>query len=395
MFDFPYRRRIYLDYASTTPVSSASIRAMREAENIIGNPGSIHEEGVLAGMSIQDSRTKIAAELGCKAREVIFTSGITESNNLAILGLFKRIVLGGETPKQTHWITTAIEHASVLACFEHIKEMGGIVSFINPDARGIISADAIKKELRKETACVSIGWANNEIGVVQPLSSIARAIHAHEEKHGTRVVFHSDAGQAPLYLPPQAHTLGVDLFALGGSKIYGPHGAGCLYVNNRAELAPVILGGGQERGLRAGTENVALAAGFARALKEAGRERAKESKRLKKLRDDFAGSMIAQIEGAIVNGSLEHALPHILNISIPNINSEYLLLALDREGIALSTKSSCREGEKASHVVSALGGPPWRAENTLRFSLGTGTAQMDLNRTLKILASIVSTLRLH
>ena len=205
------KRRIYLDYASATPVLAEAVRAMREAEKLTGNPGSIHEEGVRASRSLLNSRARIAGVLGCKPREIIFTSGITESNNLAVMGSFKKMVLGGFTPKYTHWITTSIEHASVLTCFEHIKETGGIVSFVNPDAHGTISAGAIKKELRKETVFVSVGWANNETGVVQPLSEIARTIREHEKTQDSAVIFHSDAGQAPLYLPATAHSLGVDL----------------------------------------------------------------------------------------------------------------------------------------------------------------------------------------
>ncbi|MDO8482138.1 MAG: cysteine desulfurase family protein [bacterium] len=386
------KNRIYLDYASTTPVSSASLRAMREAEKIIGNPSSLHQEGIAANGSLQNSRVKIAAELGCKAREVIFTSGITESNNLAILGLARKIELKGANLSGTHWIVSAIEHVSVLECFADIERRGGKISYADPDSRGIISPESVSNLLRKETVCVSIGWANNEIGVIQPLSSVARVIHEHEERFGSRIILHSDAGQAPLYLSPHVHTLGVDLFSLGSSKIYGPHGVGALYANNRAELAPIILGGGQERGLRAGTENVAFAAGFARALEEAGRKRMKESKRLKIMRDSFMHEIVARIPGAIVNGDTNHMLPHILNISVPDLDAEYLVLALDRAGIALSTKSACNAGETVSHVVALLGGPSWRAKNTLRFSLGRKTTSADLKRTMKVFVATVSNL---
>ncbi len=409
-------RRIYLDYASATPVSPDSVLAMRKAEKLIGNPGSIHEEGVEASRLLEDSRTRIARELGCKAREIIFTSGITESNNLAILGLARKLESGGRILAATHWIASSIEHVSVLDCFSEIERRGGKISFANPDSRGIISADTVAKLLRKDTVCVSTGWANNEIGVVTPLSSIARALHEHEEKNGTRIIFHSDAGQAPLYLSPHVHTLGVDLFSLGASKLYGPHGVGCLFVGGRAEIAPIILGGGQERGLRAGTENVSLAAGFAAALGEAAQERDVETKRIKKMRDDFAREILAHlpampahagqagISGVIVNGDLKHALPHILNISIPNINAEYLLLSLDRAGIALSTKSACKAGEKASHVISALEranrassseafAKEGRTENTLRFSLGKDTTTGGLKKVLNELITAVHSTR--
>ena len=388
------KRRIYLDNASATPILAPALRAMRDAERWVGNPGSIHDEGVRASRSLGSSRARIASELGCKPREIIFTSGITESNNLAILGSFKKMILGGSTAKYTHWVTTSIEHASVLACFEHMKEMGGIVSFVNPDAHGIISADAIQKELRKETVFVSVGWANNEIGVVQPLSEMSRVIHEHEKKHGSTVIFHSDAGQAPLYLSAQAHSLGVDLLSVGSAKLYGPHGIGALFKNDRAELAPIIRGGGQERGLRSGTENVALAAGFAKAFECIARGRAFESKRLSSLRNELAEGLVSQIPGTVVNGDLKRSLPHMLNISVPNIHGEYFMFSLDRALIFVSTKSACVEGaEKESHVVAALGGEHWRAQNSLRFSLGLCTTKRDIHKVIKECRAIATRLQ--
>lgn len=369
---------------------------MRSAEKLVGNPGSIHDEGVRAARSLLNSRAQIAAQLGCKPREIILTSGITESNNLAILGSFKKVVLGGETSKYTHWITTSIEHASVLSCFEHIKELGGMVSFVNPNSHGLISARAIKKELRKETVFVSVGWANNEIGVVQPLSEISRVIREHEKKQDSVVIFHSDAGQAPLYLSAQAHSLGVDLLSVGAAKLYGPHGIGALFRNDRAELAPVILGGGQENGLRSGTENVALVAGFAKAFEGVARERDSESKRLAQLRDQLFSGLVAGIPGLIINGDIKHSLPHMLNISVPKVQGEYFVLSLDMAGIFISTKSACGEGtEKISHVVAALGGEAWRAENSLRFSLGRDTTESGIRRVIKECTAIASRLQPH
>lgn len=381
---------IYLDHASATPIVGQTLRAMRDAEKLVGNPGSIHGEGLRASRSLESSRAQIAAELGCKPREIIFTSGITESNNLAILGSFKKRVLAGTPAKSMHWLTTSIEHASVLACFEHIKELGGIISLVNPDANGIISADAIQRELRAETVFVSVGWANNEIGVIQPLSEMARIIGSHEKKHGSTVIFHSDAGQAPLYLSAQAHSLGVDLLSVGAAKLYGPHGIGALYVGDRGEPAPIILGGGQERGLRSGTENVALVAGFAKAFEYVARERASESKRLTHLRNLLAEGLAA-IPGVVINGDLKRSLPHMLNISVPGISGEYFVLSLDRALIFISTKSACGEGtEKESHVIAALGGESWRAQNSLRFSLGRDTTEADIRRVTKECQAIVA-----
>lgn len=395
-------KRIYLDHASSTPVSPAAIRAMRNAEKLVGNPSSIHAEGVAAKRSLEKSRAAIATELGCKAREIIFTSGITESNSLAILGCARKRELTGAGIAGTHWIVSSIEHASVLECFSEIEYMGGVVSHVNPDARGIITPGAVAHLLRAETVFVSIGWANNEIGVVQPLTAIKRVLREHEEKHGTNIILHTDVGQGLLYRPTQVHTLGVDLLALGGAKIYGPHGISALYVNNRVEISPLVLGGGQERGLRAGTEHVALAAGFAEALAQAARERAAETKRLEKLRVLLVDNLSTGIPGLIVNGDLEHMLPHMLNISIPDIQSEYLALALDHAGIAVSTKSACNEGEVSSHVIARLAeaearekGTPvqaWRSENTLRFSMGRVTSARDLRRASSECIAIVSRL---
>ncbi|KKW47199.1 hypothetical protein A3C21_02645 [Candidatus Kaiserbacteria bacterium RIFCSPHIGHO2_02_FULL_59_21] len=402
------KRRIYLDYASAPPVVPEAIRAMREAEELIGNPGAIHAEGVAAKKSLEHSRARIAMLLGTQARELVFTSGLTEANNLAIIGYARtlernapRTVLGIPEGRplvrgleSTHWVVSSIEHDAVLECFAEVERMGGTITHVEPDERGIITPDSVRKALRKETVFVSIGWANNEIGTIQPLAKIAHVIRSHEKERGTNIIFHTDAGQGPLYLPTLAHSLGVDLLSLGANKLYGPHGVGALYRNARAELAPILLGGTQERGLRAGTESVALAAGFAVAFETIVGERDAEAKRIKTVRDEFAGELLAQIPGLVVNSSPEHTLPHMLNVSIPNISSEYITLALDAKGIAVSTKSACREGEEStSHVVAALYPRPedvWRTEHTLRFSLGRDTATGDIRRVVEALARVVA-----
>ena len=386
-------KRIYMDYASAAPVLPAALRAMREAEALAGNPGAIHAEGVAAKHALEHARAGIAGALGCKAREVIFTSSLTEANNLSVIGFAKALQLRGVHLQETHWIVSSIEHTSVLECFAEIERRGGTVSYIEPDERGIILPEAVRNALRPATVFVSVGWANNEIGIIQPLAEIARTLHAYESKNGSSVIFHADAGQAPLYAATSVHSLGVDLLSLGSNKLYGPHGIGCMYVSDRTRLAPVILGGAQEADMRAGTESVALAAGFAAAFTIVVDERERESKRLKKLRDTFADELIEKIPGLCVNGELKHALPHMLNISIPPAGwrtSEYLTLALDHAGVSVSTKSACEEGEKASHVVAALGGEGWRAKNTLRFSLGRDTTAPALEKTMHTLQSLIA-----
>ena len=386
------KRRIYLDYASAPPVLPEAERAMRDATKIIGNPGAIHADGVAAMRALEGARERIAAELEVKPREIIFTSGLTESNNIAIIG-FARALERLQGLAGTHWIVSSIEHSSVLDCFGEIERMGSTVTHIDPDEHGVIHAEHLEHALRPETVFVSIGWANNELGTIQPLAKITQVLRTHEKAHKTRVTLHSDAGQAPLYLPTTAHTLGPDLISIGGNKLYGPHGVGALYIGSRlvsADIARILHGGPQERGLRPGTESVALALGFAAAYGHVATIREREAKRLRQLRDVLARDLQHAIPEMMINGDLRHVLPHMLNLSIPHISSEYVVLALDSAGISLSTKSACREGEESrSHVVHVLGGPKWRAENTLRFSLGAETTAQHIVRTVAALATIV------
>ena len=394
--------RIYLDYASATPLDPSAAREMMRAAQAVGNPGAIHVEGVEAAAELELARQRVAHGLGCKPREIVFVSGGTEANNLALLGLARRLEMKARTLSGTHWVVSAIEHPSVLECFAEIERLGGSVSHIAPDGRGIILPDAVKNILKKETVCVSVGGANNEIGTVQPLSQIARVIRAHEKAHRTNIAFHSDAGQASLYLGTTVHSLGVDVFTLDSAKLYGPRGVGVVYLNNTVELSAISMGGAQERGLRPGTENVALAAGFAEALAVRAQSRDTEGKRVRALRDELAKLLTKELPDAVINGELKFCLPHMLNISLPNIQSEYITLALDHAGIAISTKSVCREGqERRSHVVLALGDAKRasssvvltkeeRAENTLRISLGDGTQKKEIQRFVDALTHILS-----
>ena len=388
------KRRIYLDYASATPARLEAQKAYDEGSKLVGNPGTIHAEGVAAANSLRESREMIAAELGCKGREIIFTGGLTEANNLAILGFARRLDHQGPALMDTHWITTAIEHPSVLECFAEIERRGGTVTHLDVASNGRIAPEKLSYALRHNTVFVSIGWANSEIGIVQKLRALAAVIHEHEKKSDATVVFHTDAGQAPIYLAPNVHTLDVDLFSLGSGKLYGPRGIGALYVGKRADIAPIIMGGAQEQGLRAGTEAPALAAGFAAALVATSLERRTEADNVQKLRDQLAARIEKAIPYAVTNTDLKHSLPHMLNISIPDINSEYLVLALDRAGVALSTKAACSEGGvNASHVVAALIADRektnWRSQNTLRFSLGRETTLRDIEFVARELVRIL------
>ncbi len=388
MWFSPAQKRIYLDYAGGTPVHPSALSVMRRKSSVFGNPGAIHNDGVIAASILNEARRTIAGELACKPREIVFTSGGTESNNLAILGLARRLMLANTSFEETHWVISSIEHPSVLECFSEIERLGGVVTHIDPDEHGLFKPDTVLSAIRKNTVLLSIGWANGEIGTVQSLRDISHALRAHPH-----VLFHTDAGQAPLYLAPHVHTLGVDMMTLDSGKLCGPRGIAALYISNRVELAPIMLGGGQERELRPGTENPTLAAGFAEALRAGGREREGEMRRLGALHKLFL-EMVTQIPGSVVNGE-KRVLPNIANISIPDIQSEYVTLALDARGFFISTKSACREGNnRRSHVVEALGEIPpaggWRAENTLRFSFGRDTTERDVRAAAEELKKIAA-----
>ncbi len=397
MFGFGRRKRIYMDFAGATPVLPRAQEAADAAAALFGNPGAIHSEGARAKASLAASRASIASVLGVKPREIVFVSGGTEANNLAILGFFRALEKKGTHIADTHWLVSAIEHPSVLACFDIIEKAGARVERIAPDSDGRIRPDAVAALLKQDTVFVSIGWANHEIGTLQPIAEIAQLLRSQSSRTAP-IVFHCDAGQGPLYLRALVHGLGPDLMTFDSGKLYGPRGIGALVIRPGSEewLAPLIVGGGQEYGLRGGTENVALAAGFAAALQIVAHERQREAKRLRVLSEAFAARIQAVAPGAVRNG--EPGLPHILNVSIPGIESEYVVLAMDHRGVALSTKSACREGEeKLSHVVAALERAaadaeppaPWRASHTLRISLGRDTRMGDVQRAVDTLEEVL------
>ncbi len=393
-------KRIYMDYASTTPLDPKVLKAMLPYfGEKFGNPSSIHTEGVEAKKALEAARKSVGLILNARANEMIFTGGGTESNNLAIFGAVRALEKSGVPISKMHFVTTVIEHSSVLECFRELEARGARVTYVPVESNGIVDPRKIAAALRPETVLVSVGYANNEIGTIQPVPKIARGIRNFRDgkTQSTKTkfqtnsksqfsnfqtpIFHSDASQAPLYLDCSVERLGVDLLTLDGHKMYGPKGIGVLYVRRSVRLAPMLFGGGQERGLRSTTENVPLIVGFAKALEMAAASRVKESVRLTKLRD-FCHSNILQNVGMtkmIINGDMKERLPNNINISIPNLDTEFALLQLDAAGIACSTKSSCLGSEGGSYVVRALGGGESRAVSTLRFSFGRGTTKKDVD----------------
>ena len=364
-------RKIYLDHASSALKESA-------------NPGALHELGVKEKQKLENARKFVANILGAHIDEIIFTSGATESNNLAILGLPKGRI-----------VTTNIEHASVL---ETCKGRGG-TTFVGVEKNGIVDPKKIKKSLTKNTVLVSVMYANNEIGTIQPIREIAKEIRHFNKINNTKIYFHTDATQAANYLPIKVDKLGVDLMSFNGAKIYGPKGVGVLYVRRGTPVSKILFGGDQERGLRPGTENVEGIVALAEALKMTEQIKEREVECLTKLRDYFFTklenlSRIHLDNKLVVNGELENRLPNNINITISNIPSDLLVIELSAKGVMASAKSACKAGDgKASHVIKAINPNLGDTDGYLRFSLGRETTKKDIDYTIKALSQILLKLK--
>lgn len=388
------QKRVFLDYAAGTPISPrVSAKMIETSKRGLGNPGGLHQESVRSGQILKESRAKTASFLNALPDEIIFTSGGTESNNLAILGTFE--FLSGETGgdlKDFHAITSVIEHSSVIEVFKRLEKKGLRVTYIPVSEDGMVNIPEIKKALLPETVIVSIMYANNEIGTIQPIREITKTIR-HFRKHKTQrgkkqlselyPIFHTDACQAAEYLEMNVLRLGVDLLSLSGSKIYGPRETGVLFKKRGISLSSVFWGGNQEFGLRPGTENVAGVLGIAEALELSRENRQKEFKRITALRDYFLKKITKENPKVIVNGSLSERLPNNVNVSFPGIDNEELVIRLDALGVACSTKSACKSDDpEVSYVVKALGGNHY-PESAIRFSLGRGTSKKNLDYALR------------
>jgi cysteine desulfurase len=387
-------KRIYLDYASTTPLDR---RVEKEIEKhfslTFGNPAGLYAEGVSAKKVLEDARTDFARQLEVHSDEVIFTGSGTEANNLAILGAVAAGKAASMKFSEMHAVTTAIEHSSVLECFKVLEKMGVAVSYLPVQENGIVSLGTVRNALRPNTVLISVMLANNEIGTIQPVSKIGKIIRDFRNRRPAergKIIFHTDASQAGLFMDIKPEHLGVDLMTVDGHKVYGPKGVGALFVKRGLAVAPIQFGGGQERTLRPGTENVPLIAGMVKAFQIAAAEREKEAARLLKLRHYLHSGLIKSLGTVAVNGDLKERLPNNLNISLPGIDTEFLVIRLDARGISCSTKSACDKDERRSYVVAAL---PWggeeRSGSTLRISLGRFTQKSDIDRFLKILGLLL------
>jgi cysteine desulfurase len=376
---------IYLDYNATTPIRPEAAEAMRPwFESCFGNASSAHSCGRAAKRDLEGAREAIASALGAReAASVVFVSGGTEADNLAVKG-----AAWAARERGRHIVTSAVEHRAVLGACRALEAQGFDVTYLPVDADGLIDPERVEQGLRADTTVISVIHANNETGVLGPIADIGRLAR----ERG--IVFHTDAVQAFGRLPIDVEALRVDLLTISGHKIYGPKGTGALYVRPGTTLIPQIHGGEQEHGVRAGTENVAAAVGMACAATLALQSMSAENRRLRALRDRLEGGILSRISGTRRNGDRDRRLPNTSNISFQGIRADALMVALDLEGVEVSAGAACAAGSlESSHVLRAMGRRPEIHGGGIRFSLGAGTTDAEVARVLELLPPLVERVR--
>jgi cysteine desulfurase len=375
---------IYLDHNATTPLDSAVLDAMLPyLRDHFGNASSIHSPGQQARAAVDQARESVAALIGAKPTEIVFTSGGTEADNLAILGQIK-----ASSAPNKHIITTLIEHHAVLQTCQSAETQGVAVTYIAPNAGGVVSPASISSALRPETGLISVMHANNELGTIQPIEEIGKIARA------AGVAFHVDAVQSAGKLPIDVQAIGADFVSLSAHKIYGPKGVGALYVRSGSRIEPLFRGGQHERGLRPGTENVAGIIGMGKAAELARRHIAEDSERTASLRDRFQRALCAAIPGIRVNGDQKRRVCNTTNVTVPGASGESLVIALDLQGIACSTGAACSSGAiEPSHVLLAIGLSDDEARSSVRFSLGRTTTAAEIDRAIAVIPATVERLR--
>ncbi len=407
----PSKKLIYLDHAATTPLNPRVKKAMEPFwTQQFGNPSSLYKIGRKGIEAIGNARRTIAQIISSRPEEIVFTAGGTESINLAIFGVARAYELSHK--QKGHIVASAIEHHAVLHSLDALKAEGWKITLLNVDQEGFVKLDELKKSISKDTVLISIMYANNEIGTTEPITTISHWLKKENEKRSikklTPIYFHTDACQAVGSLDLNVQKLGVDLMTINGSKTYGPKQTGLLYIKTGTKIRPLIYGGGQEKNMRSGTENVPGIVGLAEALRLADKDKQIENKRLIALRDYFITQLFKRIPNITLNGpavpdkklSFKHSsevisrLPNNINISILSIDGEALLLYLDSYNIAVSTGSACSTtNPDPSHVILALGRSTEHADAAMRFTLGKSTTKQDINYVLKVLPGIVAELR--
>ncbi len=381
--------QVYLDNAATTPVDPRVFDAMRPYWlDDWGNPSSVYAVGRRARRALDDARDRVAQVLNCRANEIVFTGCGSESDNLAVKGV---ALAQSEQRGWRHVVTSRVEHHAVLhACEWLSSHLGFSVSYVEVDEFGRVDPERVAAEVRDDTALVSIMYANNEVGTIEPIADIARAVKARNPS----TVFHTDAVQAGGLLPLDVQAMGVDMLALSGHKFYAPKGVGLSFVRRGTSLVHLMSGGGQERGIRAGTENVAYIVGMASALELAYLEHASRVAHVSRLRDRLVSGVLGGIAGARLTGHPTERMPNSASFTIEGADGESLLLNLDQEGIYASSGSACTSGTlEISHVLRALRLPEEQARGSLRLTTGTRTTDADVDRLLAVLPGIVERVR--
>jgi cysteine desulfurase len=376
--------RAYFDHNATTPVDPEVLEAMLPyLGQEFGNASSIHSAGQRARAAVEAARASVAALLGAKHSEIVFTSGGTEADNLAVLG-----TLAAAGGAKRHVITSRIEHPAVLSACHALARRGVEVTYLPVGSDGIVDPGDVPKALRPETALISVMHANNELGTLQPIEEIG-GIAAEAD-----VIFHCDAVQSAGKLPLDVNLLGVDLLSISAHKLYGPKGVGALYVRTGTALEPQFHGGHDERDRRPGTENVAGIAGLGKAAELALRHLAEDAERLRGLRDRLEQELLAAVPQARLNGDVQRRVPNTANISFLGAGGEALVIALDLQGIACSTGSACSSGAiEPSHVLTAIGLSPLQARASLRISIGRGTTAEQIDYAVSVVPGVVERLR--
>lgn len=377
-------RRIYLDYNATTPLHPGVLEVMLPYyKSIFGNASTIYSFGQEARKAIDDAREALACLIGAEPEEIVFTSGGTEADNSALKGVASAL-----KGKGGHIVTSSIEHHAVLFACKYLEKMGKKITYLPVDKYGWLDPGRVKEAITNETILISIIYANNEIGTIEPIAEIGKIARA------CGVYFHTDAVQTVGKIPINVNELGIDLLSLSAHKLYGPKGVGALYIRKGTKIHPLIHGGEQERKRRAGTENVPGIVGLAEAAKIAGKEMRQEYSHVKKLRDELENKIKDKIDYIRFNGHPTERLPNTSNVSFEFIEGESLVLNLDLKGIAASTGSACASGSlEPSHVLSAIGVPPAIAQGSIRFSLGRDSRKEDIDYTVENLLEIVGRLR--
>ena len=384
-------KKIYLDNAATTPVDPVVSAKMRPYfSQKYGNASSVHQLGEEARRAVEAARRQTANFLGCLSEEVYFTSGSTESDNWAIGGVAEKMASRGI--KKPHFITSAIEHKAVLEPCQVLEKKGWAELTVLPvNKDGLVEVKELEKSIRKDTVLVSVMFANSEIGTIQPIKEIGQLLKKLNAGRKEKIYFHTDAVQAINYLSCKVDELGVDLLSLSGHKIYGPKGVGVLYLRKGTAISPLIRGGGHERGMRSGTENVAGIVGLGEAIKRISPARGAQ---VKKLRNKLITGILKDIPDVILNGSLRERLPNNAHFSFAGAEGESVVFVLSRKGVFTSTGSACASHSLSpSHVLSAIGLAPEQSHISVRFTLGKQTTAAEIDYVLRILPPIIERLR--